>query len=177
MKRSLTTVAVVAVLALPLAACTASDEAPPDTICGTPISPDLSGPLLEPHGSFRETSKVDRNDPQVSAPCVIVVDDERALSFRFSWHKGAPGDLLALSRENQVYGLVDPAVADLGFEQAVLGNDGATATAPCNTAGGDHFTLTVQAKRAYKKNPDLRPHVEAFMRTYMAQTLKTLNCG
>ncbi|MEU9233143.1 hypothetical protein [Streptomyces subrutilus] len=176
MRRALTAATASAALLLSLAACAPSEEALPETICGTPVSPDLSGPLLQPRGKVVEGSRVDRQEAQ-TAPCVLSVDGERALSFRFAFHDRSPGDLLALSRESTVIGLTEPARVDLGFEESVLGNDGATATAPCKTAGGDHFTLTVQAKRAYKKNPDLRPHVEAFMRTYMAETLKTLGCG
>ncbi|WP_438312359.1 hypothetical protein ACSHWO_14950 [Streptomyces sp. HUAS TT3] len=113
----------------------------------------------------------------MTAPCVVTVDGERALNFRFGWHDGPPGDLLASSRENKVLELTEPARVDLGFEDSVLGNEGATATAPCKTAGGDHFTLTMQVERADKMKQDLRPAVEAFMRAYMAETLKTLNCG
>ncbi|MGP3688975.1 hypothetical protein ACTVZO_30480 [Streptomyces sp. IBSNAI002] len=167
------------VLAASLAACGSgsdADRAVPETLCGTPVPANLSRPLLEPHGKITEGTWVDRQKPK-TAPCVVSVDGERALNLRFAWHNGAPKDLLALSRESTIVGLTEPARVDLGFEDSVLGNDGATATAPCKTAGGDHFTLTVQAKRAYKKNPDLRPQVEAFMRTYMTETLKTLNCG
>ncbi|OEJ34149.1 hypothetical protein [Streptomyces subrutilus] len=176
MRRALTAVTAGAALLLSLAACDTADEALPETICGTPVSPDLSGPLLRPGGKIVEGSRVDRQEAR-TAPCVLSVDGERALGFRFAFHNGSPGDLLALSRESTVIGLTEPARVDLGFEDSVLGNDGATATALCKTAGGDHFTLTVQAKRAYKKNRDLRPAVEAFMRTYMTETLKTLNCG
>ncbi|WP_284576286.1 hypothetical protein [Streptomyces sp. 2P-4] len=160
-----------------LVACGTADEAIPGKICGTPISPDLSGPLLRPHGKIEEASMVDRNQPKVTAPCVITVDGKRALNFRFGWHEGPPGDLLTYSRENKVLELTEPARVDLGFEDSVLGNEGATATAPCKTAEGDHFTLTVQVLRADKLKRTLRPAVEAFMRTYMAETLKTLNCG
>ncbi|MFJ9792051.1 hypothetical protein [Streptomyces globosus] len=165
-----------AALLLPLAACSTTDEALPETICGTPVSPALSGPLLRPRGKVKEGSRVDRQEAR-TAPCVLAVDGERAVSFRFAFHDGPPGDLLKYSRESSIIGLVEPAQVDLGFEDSVLGNDGATATASCKTAGGDHFTLTVKAERAYRKHPDLRPHVEAFMRTYMAETLRTLNCG
>ncbi|MCX5377408.1 hypothetical protein [Streptomyces sp. NBC_00091] len=177
MRRALTAVTAGAALLLSLVACDAADEAAPGTICGTPVSPELSDPLLKPYGKITEASKVDRNEPQVSAPCVLTVDGERALSFRFSWHKGAPEDLLALSRESRIYGLAEPLRVDLGFEDSVVGNDGATATTLCRTRGGDHFTLRVQVERADKAKRDLRPAVEAFMRTYMAETLKTLNCS
>ncbi|MFK0258055.1 hypothetical protein [Streptomyces sp. NPDC090445] len=175
-RRALTAATAGVALGLSLVACDTADEAIPGTICGTPVSPDLSGPLLRPRGKITEGSRVDRQVAQ-TAPCVLAVNDERALNFRFAFHDGPPGDLMAYSRESTVIGLTEPARVNLGFEDSVLGNEGATATAPCKTAGGDHFTLTVQVERANKLKQDLRPAVEAFMRTYMAETLKTLNCG
>ncbi|MFJ2825726.1 hypothetical protein ACIO7M_32115 [Streptomyces toxytricini] len=176
MKRALTAVTAGAALVLSLAACDTVDEAIPGTICGTPISPDLSGPLLQPHGKIAEASRVERNQPKVTAPCVVSVDGKRALSFRFGWHDGPPEDMLARSRESTIVGLTEPSRVDLGFEDSVLGNEGAAATAPCQTAGGDHFTLKMKVDRANALKQDLRPHIEAFMRAYMAETLKTLGC-
>ncbi|MFK0258056.1 hypothetical protein [Streptomyces sp. NPDC090445] len=157
-------------------ACDTADEAIPETICGTPISPDLSGPLLHPHGKIVEGNRVDPSKAWLM-PCVVLVDGKRALTFRFGFHDGAPEDLLARSRESTVLGLTEPARVNLGFEDSVLGNEGAAATAPCKTAGGDHFTLKMKVDRAKALKPDLRPAIEAFMRAYMAETLKTLNCG
>ncbi|MEU5808160.1 hypothetical protein [Streptomyces sp. NPDC047718] len=176
MRRALTAATTGAALLLSLAACDTTDEAIPETICGTPISPDLSEPLLRPHGKIAEGNRVDRQKAR-TAPCVVTVDGKRALNFRFAFHNGPPGDLMAYSRESTVIGLTEPARVDLGFEDSVLGNEGATATALCKTAAGDHFTLTMQVERANKMKQDLRPAVEAFMRAYMAETLKTLNCG
>ncbi|MFD8415913.1 hypothetical protein ACFV2Q_29855 [Streptomyces sp. NPDC059650] len=157
-------------------ACSTADEAIPETICGTPISPDLSGPLLRPHGKIVEGNLVDRPKAGL-APCEVLVDGKRALTFRFGFHDGPPGDLLASSRDSTVVGLTEPARVNLGFEDSVLGNEGAAATASCKTAGGDHFTLKMKVDRANALKQDLRPAVEAFMRAYMAETLKTLNCG
>ncbi|AXE22435.1 hypothetical protein C0216_02370 [Streptomyces globosus] len=176
MRRALTAVTAGGALVLSLTACDTADEAIPETICGTPVSPDLSGPLLRPHGKIAEGNRVDRQKAR-TAPCVVTVDDKRALNFRFAFHDGPPGDLMAYSRESTVIGLTEPARVDLGFEDSVLGNEGATATARCKTVTGDHFTLTVQVERANKLKQDLRPAVEAFMRAYMAETLKTLGCG
>ncbi|MFD3656841.1 hypothetical protein [Streptomyces sp. NPDC058620] len=167
------------VLTASLAACgggSDADRAVPETLCGTPVPASLSRPLLAPYGKITEGSWVDRQKP-VTAPCVVTVDGKRALAFRFAWHDGSPGDLLAFSRESGIIGLAEPARVDLGFEDSVVGNDGVTATAPCRTTGGDHFTLTVRVERADQAKRDLRPAVEAFMRTYMAETLKTLNCS
>ncbi|MEU9250363.1 hypothetical protein AB0D66_00755 [Streptomyces sp. NPDC048270] len=168
-----------AVLAASLAACGGgadADRAVPETLCGTPVPATLSRPLLEPYGKITEGNRVDRKNPK-TAPCVVMVDGKQALAFRFAWHNGAPKDLLALSRDSSVMGLAEPARVDLGFEESVVGNDGATATAPCRTAVDDHFTLTVRVPRTDKAKRDLRPAVEAFMRTYMTETLKTLDCG
>ncbi|WP_329105447.1 hypothetical protein [Streptomyces sp. NBC_01439] len=169
----------VTVLAASLAGCgggSEEDRAVPEKLCGTPVPAGLSKPLLEPYGKITESSRVDRQKPQ-TAPCVVAVDGERALAFRFAWHPGAPEDLLATARQSSVVGLTDPARVNLGFEDSVLGNEGATATTACRTQAGDHFTLTVIVSRAAKDKADLRPAVERFMRTYMAETVKTLNCA
>ncbi len=104
------------------------------------------------------------------------MDGKRALTIRFGFHDGLPADLLVRSRESTIVGLTDPVRVDLGFEDSVLGNEGAAATAPCKTAGGDHFTFKMKVNRASPLKRDLRPHVEAFTRAYMADTMKTLGC-
>ncbi|MEV8536857.1 hypothetical protein [Streptomyces sp. NPDC051211] len=154
-----------------------ADEAVPGALCGTPIDPRLSRPLLEPLGEVTEIDRVERAKPQ-TAPCDVAVDGERALDFRFAWHKGSPEDLLRTATESStVFRLTDPKRVDMGFQDSVLGNEGAIATTACKTSAGDHFTLRVFATRADPLKPDLRPAIEAFMRAYTAETVKTLNCA
>ncbi|MFJ9792050.1 hypothetical protein [Streptomyces globosus] len=163
-------------LMLALTACDDKAVAIPGTICGTPISPTLAEPLLRPRGKIVEASLVEQPRPGLM-PCDVLVDGKPALTIRFGFHDGLPADLLVRSRESTIVGLTDPVRVDLGFEDSVLGNEGAAATAPCKTAGGDHFTFKMKVDRANPLKRDLRPHVEAFTRAYMAETLKTLGCG
>ncbi|GAA1602662.1 hypothetical protein [Streptomyces globosus] len=172
---SATTIAAVALL-LSLVACGTAGEAAPEKICGTPISPGLSSPLLRPHGKIVEGNLLEQPRPGV-IPCEVLVDGKRALTFRFGFHDGPRGDLLDYARKSTVVGLTEPTQVNLGFEDSVLGNNGAAATAACKTKGGDHFTLMMKVDRANVLKQDLRPHIEAFMRAYMAAALKTFGCG
>ncbi|QES47928.1 hypothetical protein DEJ50_09035 [Streptomyces venezuelae] len=178
MSKSLRLAVTSAVAVLLLSGCgSEADGAVPEALCGTPVDSGLSRPLLEPLGKVTEVNRVERAKPQ-TAPCDVYVARERALDFRFAWHKGSAGDLLRTATESAtIYRLTDPKRVDMGFQDSVLGNEGAIATTACKTPAGDHFTLRVFAKRADPMKSDLRPAIDAFMRTYMAETVKTLNCA
>ncbi|GAA3376380.1 hypothetical protein GCM10020367_47850 [Streptomyces sannanensis] len=159
-----------------LVSCSSSAEEPiPERICGTPVDADLVRPLLEPLGKIDEYNEVDRKTAK-TAPCLILVDEKATLRFRFSWHGGAVDPVKKATSIDSVITLNDPARADIGYNAAV-GSDGAIATTACRTSGGDHFTLSLLLPRAPKNDKDTRTAIEAFMRAYMRETVKTLGCA
>ncbi|MGW7362999.1 hypothetical protein ACWGI8_06100 [Streptomyces sp. NPDC054841] len=176
MNRYLALTLTCASLATVVACGGSSDDKIPNVICGTKIDTELSGPLLEPLGKFHEYNRVDRKEAQ-TAPCIILIDDERALQLRFAWHSGSPGDLVEIATDSSVTHLTEPTRVDLGFQDSVVGNEGAMATTLCKSPRGDHFTLGLTVPRAQATSPELRPAIEKFMRAYMTATVKSLGCA
>ncbi|WP_189703390.1 hypothetical protein [Streptomyces anandii] len=61
--------------------------------------------------------------------------------------------------------------------KTVIGTDGAIATTPCKTKGGEYFTLTLQLPQIKLMDQTHRNDIEKFMRAYFPATVKTLGCG
>ncbi|MFK4144422.1 hypothetical protein [Streptomyces sp. NPDC004065] len=61
--------------------------------------------------------------------------------------------------------------------KAVVGTDGAIATTPCKTKGGEFFTLTLQLPQIKLTDRSHRADIERFMRAYFPATVKTLGCA
>jgi hypothetical protein len=169
-------VACAVAIATSLAACGTADKAEvPQALCGTPISPKLSAPLLG-SGAVREWTSASFREPASAAWCVIYVDRREVFQLWFSSAGGGRPDLMALARSGPSIGLFDPHPVQGIGEQAVLANDGAIASTPCRDSGGaDSFLLALKMAEGPMK-PDRERDVERFMRAYMPATVKSLNC-
>ncbi|MEV3993484.1 hypothetical protein AB0J57_31740 [Streptomyces sp. NPDC049837] len=174
MARSLT-LAMTGVSLLTVSSCGGAPPDVPGSLCGTRIESGLSRPLLEPLGEVGEANRLDPRHPK-TAPCVVTVDGKAALRFRFAFHSG-PVDLMKRAEQSTIMGLTSPSETDLGFEAAVVGNEGALATAACKTGEGDRLTLAVLVPRTPATKEDLRPAIEKFMKAYMNNAIVMLGCG
>ncbi|MET8577531.1 hypothetical protein [Streptomyces sp. NPDC005012] len=158
-----------------LNACDAAKEDVPQSLCGTPISPGLSTPLLGGGGSVREWKSAGFREPASAAWCLISVDDKEVVQLWFSAGGGKP-DLMKLARSGPTIGLFEPhPVKGIG-DDAVLANDGAISIASCrDTGGAESFLLALKMADGPMK-PGRERDVERFMRAYMPATVKSLNC-
>lgn len=152
-----------------------ADHAIPKRICGTPVDPDITRPLVTSTDEFHEFNRVDRATA-ITAPCVLLSGKESVLDFRFSWDEKAP-DLMYLAKDTgSVSGVADPRSIDFTYK-TLVGTDGAISTAPCKTKGGEHFTLTLQLPQIKLLDGSHRKDIDKFMRAYFPAAVKTLNCA
>jgi hypothetical protein len=163
-------------LLLGVACCGCSaDHAIPGRICGTPIDPALTRPLVKTADDFHEFTRVDRIEA-VTAPCVLISGRDPALEFRFSWDE-TRADLFYLATDTgAVSRISDPRRIRSPYD-VVVGTDGAISATPCKTTGGNYFTLTLQLPQVRQQDRTHRKDIERFMRAYFPATLKTLGCG
>ncbi len=154
--------------------CTDSvDQTVPDEICGAHADPDVTRALVKPGGDWSEYDRVDRAEA-VTAPCVLLSDKKPILDMSFWWTDGKP-DLMYLARPESVSRVNQPRSVDFA-DGAVVGTDGALATTPCKTKGGDYFTLTLQLPQVALLDSSHRKDIEKFMRAYFPAVVKTLGC-
>ncbi|MFI6545239.1 hypothetical protein ACIBO9_18565 [Streptomyces prunicolor] len=166
-------------LGLSLSLCTVScgtsgDREIPKSICGTPVDPDLTRPLVASTDDWHEWNRVDRSK-RITAPCLILSGDDIALRLRFSWDPTV-ADLMYLAKETgPVSGVAEPRNITFAYK-TIVGTDGAISTTPCKTNGGKYFTLTLQVPQIGLMDQTHRKDIEKFMRAYFPATLKTLGC-
>ncbi|MFH8767820.1 hypothetical protein [Streptomyces sp. NPDC017958] len=123
---------------------------------------------------WHEYSRVDRAQA-VTAPCLALAGSDVMLSFRFSWRPVAT-DLMYLAEDTGVVsGITDPRSISFGYK-TIVGTDGAISQAPCETKGGNYFTLTLQLPQIKLTDQTHRKDIEKFMRAYFPATVKTLGC-
>jgi hypothetical protein len=157
-----------------LSACVTSKPQVPRSLCRTPVSPELSAPLLG-SGVVSEWTSASFREPASSSWCVVHVDRKEVLQLWFSAGGGKP-DLGKLAMNGPTIGLFDPHPVEGIGEQAVVANNGAMASTPCRDSGGaDSFLLAVKLTKSPMK-PGRERDVERFMRAYMPATVKSLNC-
>ncbi|MEU4984195.1 hypothetical protein [Streptomyces sp. NPDC021969] len=162
-------------IALFVTSCTqSSPPTVPEKICGTAVAPALTETLVDSDGEWDEYNRVDRG-AAISAPCVLLSDNERVLEFRFWWTEDKP-DLMYLARSGSVAGINDPQRINAA-EDSVIGIDGALSTTSCKTKKGEYFTLTLQIPQIQLTDNSHRKDIETFMRAYFPATVKTLECG
>jgi hypothetical protein len=148
----------------------------PESLCGTPVSRNLSRSLLQPTGKVTEWTSAGFREQGTSAWCTVFVGGKEALSINFANH-GGPMDPLATAASpvNTVTGLQNPRRIHLA-DDAAVGDDGAIATTRClDSSGADHFTLALKVTRG-KVSAQRSAAIEEFMRAYMPATVKTLHC-
>jgi len=146
----------------------------PGAICGTPINPAVTRPLLTSTDDLHEFTRVDRSEA-ITAPCVLLAGRDPVLDFRFSWDDMAR-DLMYLAADTgSVSGIREPREIDFTYK-SIVGTDGAISIAPCKTNGGKYFTLTLQVPQISLMDHTHRKDIEKFMRAYFPATLKTLGC-
>ncbi|WP_427922007.1 hypothetical protein [Streptomyces sp. cg40] len=155
--------------------CGSGDRGIPNSICGTPVDPDLTRPLLISADGWHEWNRVDRSKA-ITAPCLILSGDDIALRLRFSWDPNA-ADLMYLAKDTgEISGVAEPRNIASVYK-TIVGTDGAISTTACQTNGGKYFTLTLQVPRIRLTDHTHRKEIEKFMRAYFPATLKTLGCA
>ncbi|WOX11847.1 hypothetical protein [Streptomyces sp. N50] len=170
--RQFLTVLTISVLAM--SCSSSSSHELPGAICGTPINPAVTRPLLTSTEDFSEFTRVDRSEA-ITAPCVLLSGRDPVLDFRFSWDDRA-SDLMYLAKDTgSISGIREPREIDFTYK-TIVGTDGAISTTPCKTKGGDYFTLTLQVPQISLMDQTHRKDIERFMRAYFPATLKTLGC-
>ncbi|MGV9695250.1 hypothetical protein ACWDTR_05805 [Streptomyces sp. NPDC003470] len=162
-------------IALTLLSCGPKGDDLPQALCGTRIDPGLTRALLPTTRDVHEVSRVDRGEA-VSAPCTILSGNSTVLGFQFYWNTDTP-KLMQRSR-------FDPALADFSeprsadfAQEALIANNGASATTRCAVRDTKYFTLHLYLPRQNPTVPDHRKDIENFMRVYFPATVKTLRCG
>ncbi|MEV6496442.1 hypothetical protein [Streptomyces prunicolor] len=151
-----------------------ADHEIPKAICGTPVDPSVSRPLVTSDEDLHEFNRVDRSEA-ITAPCVLLSGRDPVLDFGFSWDPNAT-DLMYLAQgAGSVSHVTDPHAIDFTYK-TIVGTDGAISTNPCKTNGGKYFTLTLQVPRIGLMDQTHRKDIEKFMRAYFPATLKTLGC-
>ena len=151
-----------------------ADHEIPKAICGTPVDPSVSRPLVTPDEDLHEFNRVDRSEA-ITAPCVLLSGPDAVLDLGFSWDPN-PTDLMYLAQgTGSVSHVTDPRAIDFSYK-TIVGTDGAISIAPCKTNRGDYFTLTLQVPQIPLTDQTHRKDIERFMRAYFPATLKTLGC-
>lgn len=154
---------------------TSGDHRIPKSICGTPIDPDLTRPLVTRNDDWHEWNRVDRTR-EITAPCLILSGDAIVLRLRFSWDPVAANLTYLAEETGPISGVEAPRKIAFVY-RTVVGTDGAISTTPCKTRGGDYFTLTLQVPQISLTDQTHRKDIERFWRAYFPATLKTLGCG
>ncbi|MER7494891.1 hypothetical protein ABT033_20055 [Streptomyces pharetrae] len=167
--------ACLAVVALLWSTSGEEDHEVPQTLCGTRVSPELSGPLLDAEGEVTEENRVDRKKPRASAWCEVLVGDKAVLSMRFAWHPDEIDPLKVAESVQSVSNLLSPRRVD-SSPGIVVGDNGAIATAPCRTTEGSYFTLSVLQEEGASAFDGRSVDIEKFMRAYFPATVRTLSC-
>ncbi|MFD7709246.1 hypothetical protein [Streptomyces sp. NPDC059786] len=173
----LRTCTVAALASLLVTSCSGKlhDYAIPHSICETPISRQLTEPLLQPIGTVSEWTSVGFRTAGESSWCVVFVNGNDAVHVNFASHSGAMDPMSAASPDDPVTGLQNPRPIRLS-DSAVIGDDGAIATTHCkDKAGADHFTLALKVTRG-EVSARRTVAIERFMRAYMPATVRTLGC-
>jgi hypothetical protein len=162
-------------LSATVTACGASDaDQVPDVVCGTPVSPDLTRPLLPSTEDLTEWTRVDRREA-ISAPCTLLSNGDPVLELRFYWSMDAP-NMAERSRYDSFFrDVAEWRPIKLGNE-AIVGTNGSIVSAPCESGRNKHFTLEMHLPKAKITDYGLRKDIEKFMRAYYPDTLKTLSC-
>ncbi|WP_043676803.1 hypothetical protein [Streptomyces xylophagus] len=162
-------------LSLLAVSCDSSaDRELPRAICGTPIDPTVTRPLMTSTDDLHEFTRVDRSE-EITAPCVLLSGRDPVLEFSFSWDNTAR-DLMYLATDTgSTSGIRQPRGIDFTYK-TIVGTDGAISIAPCKTKRGNYFTLTLQAPQMPLTDQTHRKDIERFMRAYFPATLKTLGC-
>ncbi|MER6344493.1 hypothetical protein ACWC10_09370 [Streptomyces sp. NPDC001595] len=148
----------------------------PDSLCGTRVGAEFLEPLLPADGDVSQDDGVDRNDPKPSSWCLVTAGGESALRLRFAWHSDRIDPLRIAESHSSVSFLEVPERVKVPKSRAVIGNNGAIATAPCTTAEGSYFTLSVLLDGVDQTRVTYRPSLEKFLRSYFPATLDTLDC-
>ncbi|WP_327401925.1 hypothetical protein OG194_18415 [Streptomyces sp. NBC_01288] len=143
-------------------------------ICGTPINPAVTRPLLTSTDDLHEFTRVDRSEA-ITAPCVLLAGRDPVLDFRFSWDDTARDLMYLAANTGSISGIREPREIDFTYK-TIVGTDGAISIAPCKTNGGKYFTLTLQVPQIGLMDQTHRKDIEKFMRAYFPATLKTLGC-
>jgi hypothetical protein len=172
----------IAALALSLTLCAVATacgggdaDQVPEVVCGTPVSPDLTRPLLPSTEDLTESSRVDRG-AAISAPCTLLSSGRPVLELRFFWSMDAP-NMAERSRYDSFFRDVSEwRPVKLG-DEAIVGTNGSIVSAPCESGRNKHFTLEMHLPKAKITDYGLRKDIEKFMRAYFPATLETLNCG
>ncbi|MEV0485532.1 hypothetical protein AB0I69_33620 [Streptomyces sp. NPDC050508] len=166
---------VVLLLSILAFSCTSSTgHEIPKAICGTPVDPALTRPLVNAADDFHEFTRVERSKA-ITAPCALLEGRDPVLEFRFSWDD-TKTDLMYLALDTGTISRVtEPRSIDFAYK-TIVGTDGAISTTPCKTDGGDYFTLTVQVPQIGLMDHTHRKDIEKFMRAYFPATIKTLGC-
>ena len=160
--------------ALVVSCGTSTDREVPQVICGTPIDPALTRPLVKTGEDFHEFTRVERSTA-ITAPCALLEGSDPVLEFRFSWEE-TEADLMYLALDaGTVSRITEPRTINFTYK-TIVGTDGAISTTPCKTKGGDYFTLTLQVPQIGLMDQTHRKDIERFMRAYFPATLKTLGC-
>ncbi|WP_405862872.1 hypothetical protein OG407_30725 [Streptomyces sp. NBC_01515] len=165
---------VLAISVLVVSCSSSSSRELPGAICGTPINPAVTRPLLTSTDDLNEFTRVDRHEA-ITAPCVLLSGRDPVLDFRFSWDD-TERDLMYLAMDTgSISGIREPQEIDFTYK-TIVGTDGAISIAPCETNGGKYFTLTLQVPQIKLMDQTHRKDIEKFMRAYFPATLKTLGC-
>lgn len=97
------------------------------------------------------------------------------LEFRFSWDNSQTDLMYLATGSGSVSNVMSPRSITAPYK-AVIGTDGAIATTPCKTKGGEYFTLTLQLPQIKLTDQTHRKDIEKFMRAYFPATVRTLGC-
>ncbi|GGX66470.1 hypothetical protein GCM10010510_08320 [Streptomyces anandii JCM 4720] len=98
------------------------------------------------------------------------------LEFHFSWDDSETDLIYLATGSGSVSNVTAPRSITAPYK-TVIGTDGAIATTPCKTKGGEYFTLTLQLPQIKLMDQTHRNDIEKFMRAYFPATVKTLGCG
>ncbi|MEU6403589.1 hypothetical protein [Streptomyces sp. NPDC046985] len=147
----------------------------PKVVCGAPIDPALTAKLVATVENWDEDDRVDRAGAG-TAPCLVLSEHHVVMRFRFSWDEEASDLTYLATGTGSVSGVTDPRSVTSPYK-TLIGTDGAIATTPCKTKGGNYFTLTLQLPQVRITDRSHRKDIEKFMRSYFPATVRTLGCA